>query len=148
MLDSPGFAARVTVVLAWVLAGCAPAGPPRIASGSACAHCGMPVEDRRFACERRDPGPRGHWHVYDSIECLAAGWDRRVTIRDAWIADYDQAALHRADSLWVVRGRFPSPMGGGLAAFLDRAAAGTVATQTHGEMLRFDRLLNAPGASP
>ena len=147
MREPRRFAARVTLMLACVLVGCAPSGPPRIAAGSACDRCGMPVEDLRFACERRNADARDHWRVYDSIECLAAAWDRRVTIRDAWIADYDQAALHRADSLWVARGRFPSPMGGGLAAFLDRAAAQTVASQTHGEVLRFDRLLNVPGAS-
>jgi len=92
----------------------------------------MSVEDRRFACERADA--RGY-RVYDSIECL---------LRDApgrsgamWLADYDRATLHAADSLWVVRGEFPSPMGGGFAAFLERAAAERVAAATRG---RVDRL--------
>lgn len=106
------------------------AGPPPIGLGASCAGCGMATQDLRFACER-DAGDR--WRVYDSIECL---------LRDvgpgeaAWLADYDSRTLHRSDSMWVVHGSFPSPMGGGYAAFLDRAAADEIAAESHGRVGR------------
>ena len=104
-------------------------GPPPIADGATCAACGMTAGDRRFACERETA--KG-WRVYDSIECLIRdGADR------AWLADYDTKSLHAAESLWVVKGSFPSPMGGGFAAFADRATADTIAARTAG---RVDRL--------
>jgi nitrous oxide reductase accessory protein NosL len=125
--------AVAAVLLLLGAAGCARrAGPPAIADGTPCAACGMAVHDFHFACELETA--RG-WRVYDSIECL---------LRDAgpapsagvYLSDYDRRTLHRADSLWVVKGRFPTPMGGGLAAFLDRASAEAVAGQTLGRVGR------------
>ncbi len=125
-------------------AGCARrAGPPAIADGTPCAACGMPVHDYHFACELEKAGG---WRVYDSIECL---------LRDAgpappagmYLSDYDRRALHRADSLWIVKGSFPTPMGGGLAAFLDRASAEAVAKQTSGRVGRLIEFLGADSAA-
>ncbi len=119
--------------------GCATSGgPPSIAIGTPCAACGMEVQDLRFACERKAGGA---WRVYDAIECLVRDAGDTASpppgTGDAWLADYDTQMLHTADSVWVVRGAFPSPMGGGLAAFRDRAAADSVAVMTTG---RVDRL--------
>jgi hypothetical protein len=93
----------------------------------------MEMQDLRFACER-EVG-KG-WRVYDAIECLlrdgVATSEGRV-----FLADYDRQALHPADSLWVVRGEFASPMGGGFAAFASLATADSIAAATRG---RVDRL--------
>jgi nitrous oxide reductase accessory protein NosL len=91
----------------------------------------MAIEDLRFACERG--GPSG-WRQYDSIECL---------VRDpgpgaVWLADYDSRALSPAESVWVVHGDFPSPMGAGLAAFRDRVAAADIAARTRGRVARLE----------
>ena len=134
------------VLAAALVASCAPAGPPVIAAGTECATCGMPIDDRRFACARRDPAARRKaWRVYDSIECLARDGKIGATPHDVYASDYDQARLHRGDSLWVVHGSFPSPMGGGLAAFLDRGAARAVADQTRGVVTTLDSLLATGG---
>jgi nitrous oxide reductase accessory protein NosL len=129
-------AGGVLTALAWTTClGCAAAqGPPPIHAGSACATCGMEVGSLRFACERRSDGA---WRVFDSIECLAR--DTR-SAADVWISDYDTATLHAADSMWVVRGDIPSPMGGGLAAFIERASADEVAASSHGRVMRFETL--------
>jgi len=146
-MRDPRFRTGAVVMLAAALmAGCAPAGPPTIATGTDCVTCGMPIGDLRFACARRDVAARRKaWRVYDSIECLARDWQRSATPRDVYAADYDQARLHRGDSLWVVHGSFPSPMGGGLAAFLDPAAAKAVADQTRGVVMTLDSLLATSG---
>ena len=138
-------------------AGCAGAGgPPPIVVGTPCAACGMDVRDLRFACERDAASPAGTararpprtaraWRVFDSIECLlrdaASGTPGAGApgMARAWLADYDRRTLHAADSMWVVQGEFASPMGGGFAAFLDQAAADSVAAVTRG---RVDRLVS------
>jgi nitrous oxide reductase accessory protein NosL len=135
----------ITAALAAFLtaAGCASPGvPPPIARGTPCAACGMEVQDLRFACQRRAGRA---WRVYDAIECLlrdARSGDGAAA--PAWLADYDRQTLHEADSMWVVQGEFPSPMGGGLAAFLARAAAESVAATTRGRVDRLGAFLNAP----
>jgi nitrous oxide reductase accessory protein NosL len=130
-LAAPIAAALLPVLLVW---GCARpvSGPPAIADGVPCVACGMPVHDLALACERKIAGG---WRIYDSVECLLR--DAAATPGGAsYLADYDRRALHAADSLWVVKGSFPTPMGGGLAAFLDRAAADTVAARTGGRVGR------------
>jgi len=121
--------ALLVLLLLGAGAGCA-SGPPPIATGTPCAHCGMAVAQLRFACERK--GDAG-WRTYDAIECLLAddGADA-----PAWLTDYDSGALHPADSTWVVRGSFPSPMGGGYAAFVERSAADEIAARTKGTVAR------------
>ena len=131
-------------------AGCARSGsPPAIRLGTACAGCGMEVQDLRFACERRSAGA---WRVYDAIECLMRDVNAApggtgggaVAAGSTWLADYDRQTLHPADSLWVVRGSFPSPMGGGFAAFLARTAADSIAAATQGRVERLAVWLAAP----
>ena len=100
-----------------------------------CATCGMAVEEIRFAGVVRGAGGD---RQYDSIECLVKG----LTERDAraYVSDYDQGTLHAAESVWVVKGDFPTPMGGGLAAFASLESAREVASQTHGRVLRLAEL--------
>jgi len=125
-------------VLAFV-AGCArtPA-EPRIRLGTPCVTCGMNIQDLRFACLRREKdGDR----PYDSIECLvkdAAG--RTQDGERVYLADYDEQRLHDAESVWVVKGDFPTPMGGGLAAFATLESAREVADRTHGHVGRLHEL--------
>lgn len=125
------------------LGACAPAGPPPIRAGMECATCAMAIQDLRFACERRVDGS---WRRYDAIECLIRD---RATPEGAWLTDYDAVTLHAADSMWVVRGSFPSPMGGGFAAFLSAEDARRVADQTRGRVDRLAAFLgDAGGAAP
>jgi len=126
------------LLLALALTGCTRAdAPPAIARGAVCASCDMQVGDPRWACERR---VNGKWRVYDSIECLIADQDGSGP---AWLTDWDQRALHPADSLWIVHGDLPGPMGGGYAAFRDRASAEEVAAARHGQVIRFADAVSA-----
>lgn len=121
-------------------------GPPRIRIGEPCATCGMAVHEIRFAgVLRGGDGDR----QYDSIECLVkdAG-DRRASGAGVYLADYDRGDLHAAESLWVVKGDFPTPMGGGLAAFASVESAREVAEQTRGRVMRFAELSKRPEVAP
>ena len=144
---TPRPACAVFVLLSALVAACAARqGPPAIRVGGTCAACGMEVHDLRFACERPVADT---WRIYDAIECLIrdAAADTGAApeaARVAWLADYDRQSLHPADSLWVVRGSFPSPMGGGFAAFLSRSAADSIAATTQGQVERLSAWLSAP----
>jgi len=124
-----------TVAWLLLLAGCTRAGgPPPIARSAACATCGMTVGSSRFACERQRAG---RTRVYDSIECLLR--DAESATSDAtWLRDYDDGSLHAADSMWLVRGTFATPMGGGYAAFHSGASAAQLARETGGRAARWD----------
>ena len=111
-------------------------GPPRIQVGEPCATCGMAVQEVRFAGLVRGENED---RQYDSIECLIQ--DTRPGGARIYLADYDQGDLHAADSLWVVKGDFPTPMGGGLAAFASIESARDVAERTHGRVTRFAELV-------
>jgi len=135
----------VLLVVLLAAAGCAPTGdgPPPIRRGAACAACGMDIVDLKFASTRSVDRA---WRAYDSIECLIT--DRtRAAGGEAWLADYETKALLPEAEAWVLRGDFPSPMGGGLAAFADRAAADSLAVATHGTVLRLATLA-ATGGRP
>jgi hypothetical protein len=92
----------------------------------------MPIHDLRFACVR---GAGNRYRSFDAIECLLREGGLSAG-EGAYLADYDAEALHAADSIWVVHGEFPSPMGVGLAGFIDRAAAEQIAAETHGRVAR------------
>ncbi len=125
-----GASLALAVLLA--LAGCTRSdGPVPIAIGSECFVCGMPIEDLHYAAEER---AGGRTRFYDSIECLLQA---RPAAERAWIPDYDTKRLHAADSLWVVRGDLPSPMGGGFVAFLERSAADEIARSRRGTVKRW-----------
>lgn len=113
---------------------------PESVVGGPCDACAMPIDDARFACERRSPEG---WRLYDSIECLIQDGGSAAAF-GSWLADHETRTLHRSDSMWVVKGGFQSPMGGGLAAFLSRASADTLAAATGGRVARLAEIAAAP----
>lgn len=130
-----GTAFAFAILVAFAAAGCGRSTDRlRVELGTPCAACGMPINDARFACLR---GSRGAYRSYDAIECLRRGGSAAPG-EAIYLADYDTASLHAADSIWVVRGDFPSPMGAGLAGFLDRAIADQVAAETRGRVGRLE----------
>jgi nitrous oxide reductase accessory protein NosL len=138
-------ARRFGALAALLLAGCSrSAGPPPIAAGTECAACGMEASSPRFACERQADES---WRVYDSIECLMGDAGPAVA-STIWLPDYDERALHRADSLWIVKGDLATPMGGGLVAFRSRAAADSVAAASHGRVGRWTDFAAGTGHAP
>lgn len=122
----------VAGILALALAACGPRaeGPRPIPAGAECARCGMEAGDLRFACEDERGG---EFRFYDSIECLLQADPPAGRV---WLADYDTRILHAADSVWVVQGNIPSPMGGGFASFASREAADEVARERDGRVAR------------
>jgi hypothetical protein len=105
----------------------------------------MGVEDLRFGCERN---VGGKFRVYDSIECLLQEAGPIVATAGVYLADYDHGTLHPADSLWIVKGNFPTPMGGGFAAFGSLASVEEVASRTEGRVGRLAEFSVTPLGEP
>ncbi len=142
---SPTRAATTAIALALalvlgapLLAGCTrTGGAPSVRIGAPCASCGMAIRDTHFACVR---GSQGHYRQYDSIECLLR--DGRARAGEAtYLPDYDRQRLCAADSVWVVQGSFPTPMGGGFAAFANEGSAREVGARTRGLIGRLHQFL-------
>lgn len=119
------------------LAGCgggSAEGPPDLTTGDRrCAACGMAVADPKFAAAIRsaDDGIE----AYDAIECLVRDLRSRTGARapaETWLADLPTGALQPAAEMTVVLADFPSPMGGGYAAFLSPRTAADEAQRRSG----------------
>ena len=110
-------------------------GVPVLAIGEdACAACGMKVADAGYAAAARLPD--GQTLAYDAIECLVR--DLRVRRGDGapagiWLPDFASGGeLKPAADMTVVLADYPSPMGGGYAAFADPAVAAAEAASRDG----------------
>jgi nitrous oxide reductase accessory protein NosL len=135
-------AAALAGLAALLLAGCSvEVDPPLIRTGTACTWCNMEVEDLHFACERLSGG---RWRVYDSIDCLMSDGPRDPPTA-VYLPDYERYRLHRADSMFVVRGSFVTPMGEGFAAFFARAEADTFAFARRGTVGRLEEFKGTLG---
>jgi hypothetical protein len=99
----------------------------------------MSIRDTHFACVR---GSNGRYRQYDSIECLLRDGAARAG-ESIFLPDYDLRQLCPADSVWVVQGSFPTPMGGGFAAFAEERSARDVGTRTHGRVGRLHQFLGS-----
>lgn len=117
-----------------VLAGCGPRDdrPVPIPEGALCARCGMEIHDRRLACEVVSSGKA---RFFDSIECLRDDPASQGPRAHPYLTDYDDGSLRSLSEVFIVHGNFPTPMGGGLAAFRDSLAAQRVARETQGQVL-------------
>lgn len=125
------------LIAAAVLAGCgggSAEGPPDLSAGDRrCAACGMAVADPKFAAAIRTP--KDEIEAYDAIECLVRDLRSRTGARtpaEIWLADLPTGALQPAARMTVVLADFPSPMGGGYAAFLSPQVAADEARRRSG----------------
>jgi hypothetical protein len=98
-----------------------------------CAACGMDVTDPAFAALAVTS--EGERRPYDSIECAVR--DLRAhdpSLRgEVLLPDHaDPGTLHPWRAMTVVRADYPSPMGGGYAAFVDARTAAAEAESRGG----------------
>ncbi|MFH2052062.1 MAG: hypothetical protein ABIK96_06305 [bacterium] len=139
---------RIPAVLfvAVALMGCGGAaddGPPDLSGGDLrCAACGMAVADPRYAAAIRTP--EGEIAAYDAIECAVRDLRTRTGARapaEIWLPDLPTGALHQAAGMTVVLADYPSPMGGGYAAFADPSVAAAEAERRAGVAGALDQFI-------
>lgn len=86
-----------------------------------CAWCQMTIVDSRFACEL--VSDKGKAYKFDAIECLAQFYLKNTETNWQYIVfmPFDQPGSFHNESevVFVQSNSIKSPMGGGLAAYLD-----------------------------
>lgn len=115
------------------------AAEPTIAYGKeACTHCGMIIDDRRFAAAWIEP--KGREVHFDDIGCLVE-YREHATPPDGsryFVHDFDHDAWLDAESAtYAMSSDFHSPMAYGIAAFAGHEAA---AHHEHAEVLAWGEL--------
>jgi copper chaperone NosL len=132
--------ARVVMFVAFALSaacGVAAEGPPDIqVDRTACSHCGMLISEPVYAAGYRaaDAAPR----VFDDIGCLleAARKERHPDTLRVWFHDAATAVwIDGGDAVFVGSPELRTPMGGGLIAYRDAAAAREQATRHRGRVI-------------
>lgn len=143
-----GVVLLLTLLLA--LTACAPGqaeiAPPEIVYGETmCADCRMIISDVRFASGyAREVAPgRYESKAFDDIgDMLAHAASHPDDAIVAWyVHDYlNESWLDATQATYVISRQIASPMGHGIAAFADDAAAAQTATDLDGQLLSWDEL--------
>ena len=128
--------------------GSSPDGPPQIVvDRTACSYCTMLVSERRYAAAYQAPGADAR--VFDDIACLleSAGAETVTGLR-FWFHDANDGTwIDGETAVFVASPEFRTPMGGGLLAYRDAAAAHQAASKYGGEVVRsLPDLLTRKGA--
>lgn len=112
---------------------------PEIAFGQeSCVHCGMLIDDVRFAAAWTTPG-RDEAH-FDDIGCMVGEAEALPAPADAhcFVADYESGEwLAAEDAFYVHSPEIRSPMAYGLAACASGEAADRLAHATSGRVRRW-----------
>jgi copper chaperone NosL len=129
--------AAAIVLAATAACGASADGPPAIlVDRTACAHCGMLVSEPAYAAAYRAPG--GEARVFDDIACLlaAAREEPAGTALRFWFHDAATAAwMDGSEAVFVRAAGLRTPMGGGVVAFRDPAAARDAAGKHNGGVI-------------
>jgi copper chaperone NosL len=116
--------------------------PVEIEASDMCAQCKMAISEKRYAVEWADM--EGNVIKFDNVDCMvryvsghglrnkAAAWFVMDSDGKEWL-DARQAFLVKSDSIH-------GPMGSGVLAVKDQAAANGLAGRFSGQVLRFDDL--------
>ena len=117
-------------------------GPPEIVvDRTPCSRCGMLISERLYAAAYQAAGADAR--VFDDIGCLRdAARDERGALR-IWVHDAaDGQWMNGVEAFLVSSPSIRTPMGGGLLAYRDPAAAHRAAGQHNGRVIRsFDEML-------
>ncbi len=120
-------------------------GPQSIVYGrDACAHCRMHISQPGFAGEVRDHN--GMLTKYDDVGCmLQAMVAMRREIPEAWVEDHDGGGFVPLLTAQLVRGDTgDTPMGYGIVAFANEAAATTYAREHNGQLVSLEDVMKDP----
>ena len=120
-------------------------GPEPIQYGrDTCAGCRMPIDQPGFGGEMRDQA--GTLSKYDDVGCLLhAMLVAHREVPEAWVEDHDGAGFVPLLTAHLVRSEDAgTPMGFGIVAFKDGAAAARYAAAHAGQALPLEDVLRSP----
>ena len=130
---------RVIVAFALLVTACGAkvTGPPEIlVDRTTCSHCGMLVSEPAYAAAFQADGEEPR--VFDDIGCMLDALGRQTASpANVWVQDAAGGGWLDADeATFVASQRLRTPMGGGLLAYADAAAAQKAAGAHAGEVMR------------
>ena len=107
-------------------------GPPDIVvDRTACSHCGMLISEPIYAAAYQAAGHEAR--VFDDIGCLLKSAQAESGALTYWFHDaHDRSWIDGSAAVFVASPAIRTPMGGGVIAFRDRAAAEQLAAGEHG----------------
>ena len=136
-----------------LLAACeskAPGPPEIVVDRTACSHCRMFVSESIYAAAYRIDAAEPQ--VFDDIACLVASLRGESLSADSsglrvWFQDGNRGGWIESDAPVLVSSAvFRTPMGGGILAYRDAAAAAQAATTYHGHLVgSLSDLMNGRG---
>lgn len=137
---------RTALLLALGLVACGVAGPVPLQWGAeSCRHCHMTLADPRYGAEIITT--HGRALPYDDAGCaaeaIADGEVESGEVGRVFVIDYDRPdRLIPAESASFVRSaRFKTPMGSGVVATSNAAAARELLTDPQGPVMRWDEVV-------
>ena len=131
---------RMGLVLAAALlaAGCGVSaeGPPAIVvDRTPCSRCGMLISETLYAAAYQAPGADAR--VFDDIGCLRDAARGESGSLRVWVHDAaDGRWINGFEAVLVASSSIRTPMGGGMLAYHDPAAADRAARQHNGRVIR------------
>jgi copper chaperone NosL len=136
-----------TGILAVLVAACGVAGPvPLSWDEAACTHCHMTLADRRFGAEIVTT--KGRVLPFDDAGCAAEHIGSRAIgldeVSSVWVVDYlrPDTLIAALPANFVLSTAFRTPMGSGIVATADRAAADSLARAHDGRVLSWTEVLS------
>jgi len=121
---------------------CSPVGPEPIKiNADHCDNCKMMISDIHFASELITD--KGRIYKFDDVICMLQYMDNHeFQYKSILVSDYNSPnELHEATKLCFVKsGKFKSPMGGNVAAFINEAIAAQQATDNNVEVMEWNIL--------
>ncbi len=111
-------------------------------TGSACVQCNMVIKDDQFSA--RAVTKKGSISNFDAIECLVnfLKVNDDELFSELWVANYAKPGdfINAQTAFYLKSERIESPMGAGLAAFIDLTKAKTIQRQKGGELYSWEQL--------
>ena len=125
-----------------------PSGPPDIVvDRTACSHCGMLISEPLYAAAFQVKGAEPR--IFDDIGCLRKAARSQAAPVAFWFHDADSREWIAGETaVFVSSTGIHTPMGGGVIAFRDRAAADRAAALHRGRVIdSIGNLLSVKGES-
>ena len=117
--------------------------PIDIAEEDTCSYCRMAISEKRYSAEFIDRD--GQAFKFDDIGCMAQYLKEQKSTNDIaayFVSDFDSRRwLTAADAVLLRSKKLNTPMGFGIVAFKERAAAEQAAQTYQGELLDFGKLI-------
>lgn len=133
------------LLLSLAMSACSPHPEPLIFTSDVCHHCKMTLMDPKYGAELVTK--KGKVFKFDSVECLGAYLHEQSeagkTTHSLWVVDANKPGelIQASGASYLKSPQLASPMGAGLTALADPAAAESLRRRYSGQILSWEQTL-------